>query len=308
MDLLADIGGTNARIAFRADNRLLEPVHLRRTADFPSLGALLKHVIADAGAKPTRAALAVAGPVVGDHIRLTNLPWSFSAPGLAGELGVERLAVENDVAAMAWAVAEARAEDVVTLTPGVAPGAGSKIVVAPGTGLGMAALAPAGKGRWIAVPSEGGHAYAAPSPALTPEQRRAIWTEGRVHSWEDLVSGIGLPRLYQCLGGGPGVPSETISARAAAGEAAARATLDAFSSLLGAFAGDAAMIAGARAGCYIAGGLLPSLGAQFRTDLFLTGFRAKERFTDYVSTIPVFMLKHPHAALLGLAYFLDQNL
>src|SRR5262245_38793930 len=106
-DLVADIGGTNARVAFRNDGDLSE-AYLRRTADFPSLTALLRDVISEADAKPLRAALAVAGPITGDVVKLTNLPWEFSAEALRRELNLKTLLVENDVAAIAWSVPATR--------------------------------------------------------------------------------------------------------------------------------------------------------------------------------------------------------
>jgi glucokinase len=307
MDLLADIGGTNARIAFRTGAAIAMPPYLRRTADFPSLAALLRDVLAEVGAEIKQAALAVAGPVSGDHIRLTNLPWQFSTADLAQSLAVDRLVVENDVAAMAWALPALGSEHIEPLTPHINTNSGPKVIVAPGTGLGMAALAPDRRGGWIAVAGEGGHAGVALPPGLSTDVAALHGREGG-WSWEDLLSGVGLPRLYKALGGQPSVDTpEGVTTRAAAKETLALRAMDLFSHLLGAFAGDVALMFAARGGCYIGGGLLPSIGPLFKPALFLESFCDKDRFSDYMKSISVHLLTHPYPALVGLGVLLDRE-
>ncbi|MHB1206760.1 MAG: glucokinase [Rhodospirillaceae bacterium] len=308
MDLLADIGGTNARVTFRAGQDMSGAVHLRRTADFPSLAALLRDVIAEAGAAPARAALAVAGPVSGDEIRLTNLPWRFSVTGLTVALGVKRMVVENDVAAAAWALTALGPGDISSLTPLITPSSGAKVVVAPGTGLGIAALAPDHRGGWVAVASEGGHAGVALPPGITGQDRDLLHARRDGWGWEDFLSGVGLPRLYHALGGHAAVDTpEAVTARATAEEALAIRAMDIFSRLLGAFAGDVVLMFAGRGGCYLAGGLLGAVGPLFKAELFLAGFRDKDRFSGYMADIPVYFLTHPHPALAGLGVLLDRE-
>jgi glucokinase len=303
MDLLADIGGTNARVTFRSATGAALPVFTRNTGKFPDLSALLQDVIAEVGMAPQRAAIAVAGPVTGEIVTLTNLPWTFSAPQLAVDLSVNRLIVENDVAAMAWALSTLTQHDVVPLTPGPVTTA-TKVLVAPGTGLGVAALAARGDRGWTVVASEGGHARFAPPPALA--EANGLMTQSEGWSWEDLVSGSGLPRLYRVLDGPdrPATP-EAVTSLAFGGNPAAVRCMDIFCQLLGAFAGDMALVFGAKGGCYLAGGLIGSIGPLFKPDLFLAGFREKDRFGVYMADIPAVVVTHPHPALAGLAARLD---
>ncbi len=304
MDLLADIGGTNARVAFRDASGALSHIHLRRTADFPALAALLADVAREAGAAPRRVALAVAGPVTGDEVALTNLPWRFSAQALAADLGAQEIVVENDVAAIAWALTALETSHIAALT-GVKPGAGAKVVVAPGTGLGIGALVPDRRGGWCAAASEGSHAGLALPACLAGRDRSALASCNV--SWEDVVSGMGLPRLYRALGGDAAIDTpEAVTARATDKDALAARTLDVFSLLLGAFAGDAVLMFAGRGGCYLAGGLLPSLGALFAPAMFLKGFGDKGRFSAYMAEVPVFRITHPQPALLGLSVLLDR--
>lgn len=280
------------------------PVYLRRAADFSSLAALLTDVRREAGAAPSRAALAVAGPVTGDVVQLTNRPWRFSATSLAAETGIREIVLENDVAAVAWALTVLDPSQTAPLTA-VAIGGGARVVIAPGTGLGVSALVPVRHG-WTAVASEGSHAGLALPHSIAAEDRTALMTLGT--GWEDLVSGIGLARLYRALGGSAAVEApEAVTERAHDREALAVRTVDMFSRLLGAFAGDAVLMFAARGGCYLAGGLLASLGGLFNPAVFLEGLRDKGRFADFMADIPVSRITHPHPALLGLGVLLDKN-
>lgn len=302
IDLLADIGGTNARIAFRKDCVPWPQVFLRRTADFASLEALLADVIAEAGATPTRALIAVPGPVTGEAVKLTNLPWAFARAELADVLSVPRLTVLNDLEAVAWSLPYLASGDIVTWRSAAA-GSGARVVVAPGTGLGVSALAPHGA-TWTVVASEGGHALAV-MPRGTPSPLRALWRAAP--SWEDLLSGGGLLRIYQAVAGrktAAATPAE-VTALAQANDTAALDAVGFFSELLGACAGDMAMIFGAKGGCYIAGGVVPALGPLFDVARFIAGFSDKGSYGSYVDTIPLALIAHPYPALVGLAALMD---
>jgi len=303
IDLLADIGGTNARVAFREDGAPWREVYLRETADYPSLDALLADVMSKAGVKPTRAIVALPGPVAGESIKLTNLPWRVARRSLAQELGIPALTVINDLEAVAWSLPHLASNDVVTWRMGH-PAHAARVVVAPGTGLGVSALVPYGE-AWTAVPSEGGHALAV-MPRTTPEPMRRLWHT--MPSWEDLLSGGGLLRLYQAFGDAPAAvaPAE-VTARAQWGEARALEAIGFFSELLGACAGDMAIIFAAKGGCAIAGGVVPALGSLFDVARFIAGFTGKGPYGDYVDTIPLALISHPHPALVGLAALLDST-
>jgi glucokinase len=301
IDLIADIGGTNARIAFREARAPWTEVRLRQTADFASLEALLADVISDSGTKPTRATLAVPGPVTGDTIQLTNLPWRIDRAALKTRIGATSLTIVNDLEAVALSLAHLADGDTVAWRAGAKAHA-ARVVVAPGTGLGVGASVPHGE-SWAAVPSEGGHALAV-MPHTTPERLQKLWRT--MPSWEDLLSGAGLLRLYRALGAEAATPAE-VTARAEANDARALEAVGFFSELLGACAGDMAIIFGARGGCYIAGGVVPALGRQFDTARFIAGFSDKGSYGDYADAIPLHLISHPYPALVGLASLTDPN-
>jgi glucokinase len=301
IDLIADIGGTTARVAFRARGAPWTKVILRQAADFASLEALIADVVAESGTPPTRAALAVPGPVTGDAIQLTNLPWRIDRAAFQGKMDVRELAIVNDLEAVALALPHLTQDDLVTWRAGQEPRA-ARVVVAPGTGLGVAALAPSGEG-WTAVPSEGGHVEAS-MPRSTPEHLRKLW-EARP-SWEDLLSGGGLLRISRALGATAATPAE-VTARAEQNDVLALEAVGFFSELLGACAGDMAIIFGAKGGCYIAGGVVPALGKLFDVTRFIAGFSDKGAYGDYVNAIPLRLISHPYPALVGLGALVDAS-
>ncbi len=304
VDLLADIGGTNARIAMRKDGEPRPRVFLRKAADFESLETLLTDVIAEAGDTPARALVAVPGPVTGDIVKLTNLPWSFERAALARHLGVPALTIANDLEAVAWSLPHLARGDIVTWRAGI-PSTAARVVVAPGTGLGVSALAPHGR-IWTAVPSEGGHALAV-MPRAAPPPVQALWRTNPC--WEDLLSGGGLLRIYRALAGtakSATNPAE-VTALAHAGDATALEAIGVFSALLGGCAGDMAMIFGAKGGCYIAGGVVPALGKLFDVARFMAGFSDKGAYGPYADAIPLHLIAHPYPALVGLAALMDST-
>lgn len=301
IDLLADIGGTNARVAFRQDGAPWATVYLRQAADFPSLSALLTDVITEAGVRPTRAALALAGPVEGDSVQLTNLPWRIEGADIARDFEMAAPVMVNDLEAVAWALPHLTGDDLVRWRTGAVV-EGACVVVSSGTGLGVSALVPVGEAR-VAVASEGGHALAV-MPRTTSSALRALWRRGP--SWEELISGSGLLRIYKALGGSAATPAE-VTAQAESSEPLALEAVGFFSELLGACAGDMAMIFNAKAGCYIAGGVVPALGRLFDEARFISGFSDKGTYGPYVDAIPINLIAHPYPALVGLAAMLDGN-
>ncbi len=304
-DLLADIGGTNARVTFRRNGNISTRVYLRRTADFASLDALLADAIAEARAAPRRAVVAVPGPVVSETLTFANLPWRFARGALKDALGVDALHLVNDLQAVALSLPVLAADDRVTWRAGDAAPA-ARVVVAPGTGLGVSALVPGEDGRdadrWVAVAGEGGHALAV-MPRATPHDLRTLWADAP--SWEDLLSGGGLLRIYRALGGDAAQDPSGVTAQAARNDACARAAIGFFSELLGVCAGDMAIVFGAKGGCYIAGGVVPALGDLFDVTRFAAGFSDKGPYRAYAETIPLHLIAHPYPALLGLGALID---
>lgn len=306
--LVADIGGTNARLAI-ADLDTLElsnPVSLRREG-FPSLEAVAESYLEGVAERPRAAAIAVAGPVVGDTIRLTNAPWSFRRDELRAALGLDELLVLNDFEALAYALPRLAPSDLQQIGGGAPVEHAPKVVLGPGTGLGVAGLVWSPSG-WVAVASEGGHA----SLPVKDEREFAMLERlmrGRERiSVEGVVSGPGLAHMYGVIAEMAGQPVAPVEApevvqRALGGDDAfAKEALERFALWLGRFAGDAALFFGARGGVYIGGGIAPKMVDALSAGTFRGAFEAKGRMTPYLAPIPVYVIMiGTRAALKGAA-------
>lgn len=313
LEAVADVGGTHARFAIRgrrsgsASSR--EPVVLR-SAEHAGLATAVRDFCANAGVDPgavAGVAVAVAGPVTGDEVRLTNVGWRFSIAATASELGLDRLIVLNDLQAVALSLPALGSADrePIHASSAPAPSGAPRAVVGVGTGLGTALFVPAAPGRnALAIAAEGGHRdLAATSEREWRVVERVTARHGRA-SAERVLSGPGLVELHQVLVSLDGAAPEEldppqVAARARAGEARALEVFALFSAWFGAFCGDLALTTGARGGVDLAGDLLGSLAELFDRDAFLRRFLAKGRFRSWLEAIPVARIVHPNPALLG---------
>jgi glucokinase len=312
--LIGDIGGTNARFALTdptvAQPRILEPLTLSG-ADFHSLRDAARHYLDETRVEPAHAALAIASPIQGEDITLTNRDWSFNRAALQQALRLAHLHLLNDFAAIAWAAPHLAEHERLPLHgPLVQPPKGPVTLIGAGTGLGVALLTGSPEQGWHIVPTEGGHASFAP----TDDEERAIaaWLalrHGRVSN-ERLLSGHGLSNIDACLRGVAPVAapaaqtgsrrSKDIVEAALAGEADAVRALRRFCRIYGAVAGDAALQHGANT-VMIAGGIVLNFLDFFRASEFMEAFAAKGRHSQYMARTAVQVITHPNPGLLGAA-------
>lgn len=313
MALLAvDIGGTHARFAVATpgpDGRpRLEAVVRLKVADHAGLDRALAAYAGRLGRPlPKRAAIAVAGPVEGEVVRLTNSPWVLRPALLAGQIGLESVCIINDFEAVAQAVEVAGPGELQPLAGPAAglPQAGVVTVLGPGTGLGVAMLV-RGPPAARVLPTEGGHIDFAPLDRLEDrilETLRARF--GRV-SVERVVAGPGLANIRAALAAIEGQPAAPMTDAAlwqmarAGDDPLARAALDRWCLALGSVAGDLALAQGASA-VVLAGGILPRLGDFLARSGFHARFVAKGRFADRMATLPLFVLAMAEPGLVGAA-------
>jgi glucokinase len=309
--LLADIGGTNARFAlWQANEFRHEQVLL--CAKYPDIVSAVEHYLQSAGAsapglRPLEAAVAIAGPITGDLIRMTNHPWQFSAAAVRRKLGLKRLSFFNDFTALALALRHLPAVELEVIGNGRAVPNAPIALVGPGTGLGVSGLIPAGD-AWIPLQGEGGHV------TLSVMSEREMAVLGRLRqrfshvSAERVLSGPGLVNLYDALcevdGAVPDplTPNE-ITRRATQGSC--RTCLEAvhlFCGLLGTMAGNLVLTLGAVGGLYIGGGVVPHLGRLFAASHFRDRFEDKGRYAEYLAAVPVYLIRSPLPAFVGLAH------
>lgn len=311
MDLIADIGATNTRCALLDDKGQELASEVFENADFTGLTGLLKVYLDHrrASDRPKRAAIAIAAPILGDEVQMINIDWRFSQTVLKDELGLSRLLVCNDFAAIAWGLPQLGPADLLTVGAGKAAARATMATIGPGSGLGVAALTPATDG-WAAVTGEGGHATMA---AFTDEEAHVVALvrdryDGHC-SAEHLLSGPGLVNVYVALAqlagrGQPTVTPSDVSALAKQGEPLARKAQGMFFAMLGTVAGNLALTVGARGGVFIAGGIVPKMLDAFARSAFRERFEAKGRYREYMAAIPTHVITAPLPAFRGLRMLL----
>jgi glucokinase len=310
LGLVGDIGGTNARFALVQPDGSLARVRVLATDDYPTIADAIAFYFAKFPAeRPDQAVIAVAAPVTGDQIAMTNHPWRFSIAGLQRELRLTRLQVVNDFVANALAVPHFAASERVQVGGGT-PLADAPIgILGPGTGLGVSALVRSGE-RWVPIQGEGGHVTMAPADTRESEVLDLMRRRYDHVSAERVLCGTGLVNLYNALCELDGVRAAALTAaqisdpRTETEDPHARAATEMFCAMLGTVAGNLALTIGARGGIYIAGGIVPRLGATFADSAFRGRFEAKGRFRDYLAEIPTYVITRSEPALLGAASLL----
>jgi glucokinase len=306
--LVGDIGGTNARFGLVAPDGELLHSSVLADNDYPGIGEAIAAYLKMRGGlpRPRRAAIAIASPVAGDEVRMTNHPWTFSISGLGKRLGFQRLKVINDFTAQALALPHLKDGDRTVVGTGKAEPGYPIGVLGPGSGLGVSGMIPAGK-RWIPLTGEGGHST---MPPIT-DRESAVLGAMRHHldhvSAERVLSGPGLVNLYNSLAAVDGVPARQYTAAqitdvdTGKSDALCREATEMFCAMLGTVAGNLALTLGARGGVYIAGGIVPRLGERFVQSQFRERFETKGRFQPYLAAIPTYVVTHKLPAFLGCA-------
>lgn len=319
--LLADVGGTNARFAWQTHATApISDIVALPCADFTTLeDAIRAYLDQFSRPHPSIAVVAIANPVHGDRIQMTNHHWSFSISQMQESLGLQHFRVINDFTALAMALP--------TLSPKCLLPLGREHsfdltphrihapmgLIGPGTGLGVSGLLPNGAGGWVPIQGEGGHVTL---PALTERERlvaRGLAKKYTHASAERAVCGQGLVDMFQllCLAdqvSHPGVkkPSD-VTQLAQQGHVQALECIQMLSAFLGTVAGNLALTLGAKGGIYIGGGVVPKLGSLFDIALFRQRFETKGRFAKYLSEIPVWLINSEQSpALEGAASVANQ--
>lgn len=306
--LVGDVGGTNARFGLMSAAGELLHSSTFACGDFAEIGDAIGAYLAQRGAlaMPRAGCLAIAAAITGDQIRMTNHPWSFSVAALRDRLGFERFLAINDFTAVALALPRLSAGDRMVVGGGTPVERRPIGVLGPGSGLGVSGLIPAGSG-WVPLTGEGGHTTMPPVSDRESAVLQLMRQRFDHVSAERCLSGPGIVNLYNSLAALDRVPAaqytaaqitdpETAAADPLCGEATAM-----FCAMLGTVAGNLALTLGARGGVYIAGGIVPRLGARFAESGFRERFEAKGRLGTLLAAIPTYVVTHKLPAFLGCA-------
>jgi glucokinase len=314
--LLADIGGTYARFALEVAPGEVQHMASLRCAEHADFHAAISSYLATLpDCHIEHAAVAIANPVAGDAVRMTNYHWQFSIEQMRQRLGFEQLVVVNDFTALAMAI------------PRLAPNQRRQVgggdirprsvvgLIGAGSGLGVSGLIPADDG-WVALGTEGGHTSFSPRDEREVAILQFAWKRFPHVSFERLLSGPGLELIHAALAVRMGISLDKdkpltapdITRRGLAGtDDLCVETLDAFCAILGTAAANLAVTQGAFGGVYIGGGIVPRLGAYFDRSMFRERFEDKGRFSDYCKGIPTFVITAENATFLGVSAILSQQ-
>jgi glucokinase len=316
MLLAGDIGGTKTLLG------LFEPatprprpiaVHEFGTLDFPDLSSMIAEFLKEEsikGRRADRACFGVAGPVLDGAADLTNVPWRVDAREVTRAFDLRRVALLNDLQAMATSVPVLAEDELHVLQQGEAVKGGNIALIAAGTGLGEALLHQV-DGRFVPSPSEGGHAdFPARNEAEFALARNLIAKHGRADV-EHVLSGRGFVNLHpiahhgSCAaridlddGDAPAAISKAGLERRCAG---CVATLEMFADAYGAEAGNLALRVLATGGVFVGGGIAPKILPALTTGTFMRAFTGKSPMEDLLRAMPVKIIRNARAGLLGAA-------
>lgn len=312
--LLADIGGTYARFALEVGPGRFEHALSLRCAEHADFHAAVGAYLSTLGPQTLEhAAIAIANPVEGDQVRMTNYHWQFSIEEMRQRLGLQTLVVVNDFTALAMALPKLAHGQRRQVGGGQARERSVIGLLGSGSGLGVSGLIPAAEG-WIALGTEGGHTSFAPRD----EREIVIWRHALAEfphvSFERLLSGPGIELVHRALSQHAGQAAEKLAApeitrRALLGsDALCVQVLEAFCAMLGTAAANLAVTLGAMGGIYIGGGIVPRLGEFFDRSPFRARFEDKGRFSDYLKAIPTFVITAEQATFVGVSAILAEQL
>ncbi len=316
--IIADIGGTNIRIAqvARDGEHFYRDIATYKCAEHTGLAEVLKLYIEQKqlADQPLSACLAIACPVDNDLISMTNLPWQFSQQQLKASLGFQSLQLINDYTAIAMAIPLLNDQQKIKIGGGQAVAEKAISVCGPGTGLGVANLVKA-EGKWHCISGEGGHVDFAPVGELEIDILRYLNRIKQRVSYEQLLSGYGLEQIYQAVSAikdsssSERLNAQQISELGLSSECElCRLSLSVFCRVLGSFAGNLALTCNSLGGAYIAGGIVPRFVDFLKSSAFRERFESKGRLSHITRDTPTYVITEQQPGLLGAAAFVLQQI
>jgi glucokinase len=317
INLVADIGGTNIRLAITENNQL-SAISTYECAKFPSLIDVIRQYINEQALNDVaiNACLAIACPTDDDLITMTNLPWQFSQKALKKELKLNCLTLINDYTAIAMAIPLLSDEQKVKVGGGESIAKKPIAICGPGTGLGVANLVHI-HDKWHCVGGEGGHTDFAAVDDVDIKILQQLKTVKKRVSYEQLLSGYGLEQIYRAL---VAINSDDIAFsevdKLSAKEISEKAingacdiceqALSQFCKVLGSFSGNLTLTTGSLGGTYIAGGIVPRFVDFVQNSGFRERFETKGRMSYLNKLTPTYIITESQPGLLGAAAYLNQ--
>ena len=316
-EIAIDVGGTNARFGFaESETAPLSQIQNLTCADFPSLDdaidAYLDALSSDLIRKITATSIAVAGPMMGDHVDVTNNHWHFSKRNLLARLPGDGLLVINDFTAQALAQIHLDSAGNQPLVKGASRPDAPLLVIGPGTGLGVAALMPA-QHHHAVIEGEGGHVYFTPRDDLEREIEAHLRGIHGFVSVEHVISGPGIEAIYRFLCHRDGARDEGATAgqighAAVNNDPRAKQSVMVMINALATVMANNIMTMGCWRGAVIAGGIIPRVASLMPESRFEERFQSAGVMSDIMETIPVWLATDPLTGLYGARNALSNSI
>jgi len=321
--VVADVGGTNARFGLvtgakdKFGRYEIEQKKVFLCADFTSFESVFAEYLVSLTLtkQPTYACIAIAGPVVGDSVQMTNLDWSFSIKALINKFNMTDIKFINDFGALSYATLFLKPHELQELHVPKRVQANrelNRVVIGPGTGLGVAGLIKTAD-AWLPVCGEGGHVSFAALSSLEVDIRDGLLSLLHCEKHlavENLLSGQGLVNLYRVLCKLEGIQELSLTPEQVSSHAAQKTNsqceqvMQIFSKVLGATAGDAALMMGAFGGVYLSGGILPKVVSCIDESMLIESYLAKGVQRRLMDATPVYLVLAPMSSLVGAAHWM----
>lgn len=317
MILVGDIGGTNARFALVSSSSkdsgyCATDIQVFPTDQYPSIyDAMSVYVSKFSNYRITQACLAIATSVKSEEINMTNNGWGFSLNEFKQRFNFEKFKLINDFTALALSLPGLSSDQLFKVCGEKKVADTALAVLGAGTGLGVSALIPSPSG-WIPIEGEGGHCSIGAMTQGELEIFQRQYEQFGHMSAERLLSGSGIYHIYQTMCDIENKPAVLQSAAQVTNNAISgdceicQRVMDLFFGWLGIFAGNVALTFGAQGGVYLGGGILPRLLTQLQQSSFIRHFGEKGRFSNYLKSIPVYVITEEYPAFSGAARALEE--
>ena len=321
--LAGDIGGTKTLLQIAEFNGATKSIvheHRYVSADYSDLtdmaSEFLTEVIQEKGTIALHSAcFGIAGPVTGRKGWVTNLSWELDADKMQSTLGIPKIRLINDFAAVGYGLEALNDDDIVELQAGKPQQHAPCALIGAGTGLGQGILVWQ-EDHYEVMSSEGGHCDFAPVDDEQIELLRYLIERFGHVSYERVCCGRGLVNIYEFLcTQNPAAETDAMKQAMSTGDPAAAVSIAGlegsdeiasqamhlFAKIYGQQAGNLALTCMSAGGVYIAGGIAPKVIDKLKDGTLTTAFNAKGRMVKLTEVMPVRVVMNANVGLMGAA-------
>jgi len=308
--LVADIGGTNSRLAVAKKSRKgkeieLENVQKFRNSDFNNFDEVIERYLSSSeNHSINRMCIAAAGIISETNVEMSNLNWKITVPSLQKAAKIDRVLIINDLQAQGYALDFIAPKDLEKVIEGSHPAAPTKtkLVCGMGTGFNVAIAYQSPFGTFVPA-SEYGHARITVANKNQKLIIENLEKNSSFVSYEHVLAGLGLNRLDQVLNErSDRTPADILSA-AEKGDLQAKEVGTQLAGFAGQAFGDFALMNMALGGVYLIGGVARAMLPYLKEENFKENFYERGNFSEIMKKISVNLVLDDYAALKGCANY-----